>query len=394
MHQCWPNPHWQEYNHMKGAFQLVRVAGIPVRIHWSFGILILWVVYTAISFDLSWQATLMSVAIVLTIFLCVVLHEYGHALTAKRFGVSTKDIILYPIGGIARLDFIPENPRQEILIAIAGPAVNLVIAVVLLSITMLFTPYWVDLGSRQFWGLDYAQPIVIIIAKINLILLAFNMVPAFPMDGGRVLRALLSIRLGRVRATSYAGMIGQAIGLFLFGAGAFELIFGKAVFIGGVQVSDFVLTIIGLFIYFAARREIRAVRLKHLLETGTVTEVVDHDFNIMSANTFVRDFDRELSADNGILLEIDDKIVGILFSELLKEARSKSQPEARLVDYMSDFYQNIDTSLSISAAIHIFNQKGYRICPVYDKQKLSGILSRKRLLAFISGKDAPRAREQ
>ena len=136
---------------MKGAFQLVRVAGIPIRIHWSFGILILWVVYTAVSYDLSWQATLMSVAIVLTIFLCVVLHEYGHALTARRFGVNTKDIILSPIGGIARLDFIPENPREEILIAIAGPAVNLLIASLLLAIAFFFTPYWVDLGSRQFW---------------------------------------------------------------------------------------------------------------------------------------------------------------------------------------------------------------------------------------------------
>jgi Zn-dependent protease len=374
---------------MKGAFQLVRVAGIPVRIHWSFGLLILWVVYTAISYDLGWQATLMSIAIVLTIFLCVVLHEYGHALTARQFGVDTKDIILSPIGGIARLDFIPENPREEILIAIAGPAVNLVIATVLLGIAIFFTPYWVDLGSRQFWGLDYAQPIVIIIAKINLILLAFNMVPAFPMDGGRVFRALLSIPFGRVRATMYAGLLGQAIGLFLFGAGAFEMIFGKPVYIGGVKVSDFILMIIGLFIYFAAKREIKAVRTKHMLETTTVRQIADQNFTTVSANIHVHDFDSDIAGDDGILLEIEGRVVGILFNELLTQARSDNHPGARLGDYISDFYQNIDASLTISKVVDIFGQKGYRICPVYDHNVLVGVLNRTTLLAFIAGNNLP-----
>ncbi len=374
---------------MKGAFQLIRVAGIPIRIHWTFGILIAWVVYTAVSYDLGWQATLMSVAIVLTIFLCVVLHEYGHALTARRFGVNTKDIILSPIGGIARLDFIPENPREEILIAVAGPAVNLVIASLLLGITMLFTPYWVDLGSRQFWGLDYAQPIIIIIAKINLILLAFNMVPAFPMDGGRVLRALLTIPLGRVRATTYAGLLGQTIGLLLFGAGAFEMIFGKAVYIGDFKVSDFVLTIIGLFIYFAARREIKAVKMKHLLETATVDQVTDRNFSILSANMLLSDFDREIDQDGGILLQIDDHLVGILFKEVLEQVRSDNQPDAMLGDCISDFYQHIELSLPVSKAVDIFSQKGYRICPVFDDGNLVGVLSRTALLAFISGKRKP-----
>ena len=371
---------------MKGAFQLVRVAGIPIRIHWSFGILIAWVIYTAVSYDLGWQATLMSVAIVLTIFLCVVLHEYGHALTARRFGVETRDIILSPIGGIARLDFIPEKPREEILIAIAGPAVNLVIATILLAIAIFFTPYWVDLGSRQFWGLDYAQPVIIIIAKINLILLAFNMVPAFPMDGGRVFRALLTIPLGRVRATTYAGLLGQAIGLFLFGAGAFEMVFGQAVYIGGIKVSDFVLTLIGLFIYFAARREIKAVKMKDKLERVCVDEIFDRHFTIVSANTLVSDYHHEIKEDSGVLLEIDGRLVGILFSELLTGARADKHPGARLGDYISDFYQRMDASLNISMAVDIFNKKGYRICPVYENDILVGILSRTTLLAFISGK--------
>jgi len=375
---------------MKGAFQLVRVAGIPVRIHWSFGILILWVVYTAVSYDLGWQATLMSVAIVLTIFLCVVLHEYGHALTARRFGVDTKDIILSPIGGIARLDFIPEKPREEILIAIAGPAVNLVIASVLLAIAIFLTPYWVDLGSRQFWGLDYAQPIIIIIAKINLILLVFNMIPAFPMDGGRVLRAVLTIPFGRLRATIYAGLLGQAIGLFLFGAGAFEMIFGHAVYIGGVKVSDFVLTIIGLFVYFAARREIKAVRMKNAIETTTVAQIADKNFKVLSANTYLRDFKDEIANDTGILLLIEGRVMGILFTELLNQARADNHPDARLGDFISEFYQNLDASVTISDAVDIFSKKGYRICPVYDGDVLTGVLSRTSLLNFISGKSQKR----
>ena len=219
------------------------------------------------------------------------------------------------------------------------------------------------------------------------------MVPAFPMDGGRVFRAVLTIPFGRVRATTYAGRLGQSIGLFLFGAGVFEMLSGRPVYIGSVQVSDFILTIIGLFIFFAAKREIDAVKLKQSLETATVAEISEIDFPTLPANMFVTEFEGQIAGDSGILLEVDGTIIGILYTELLTQARLDNHIAARLGDYSSDFYQNIDVSMAVAAAVELFSKKGYRVCPVYDNGVLAGVLSRSSLLAFISGKGKPGQRK-
>ena len=165
---------------------------------------------------------------VAAIFACVVLHELGHALAARRFGVRTRDIILMPIGGVARLKRMPKNPREELIVALAGPAVNIVVASVLLAITVPFTGVNVLVHPESV-----AMSLVGKVIAVNLAMIVFNMLPAFPLDGGRVLRAILSHGLGHLKATRIAARVGQTMAVLLGLAGLFVIYNPMLIFIAG-----------------------------------------------------------------------------------------------------------------------------------------------------------------
>ncbi len=223
-----------------------RYFGIPVFFHWTFGLSLLLIAYVWTSEQLSLTEGLVFTLFFMSIFLCIVLHEYGHALAARRFGIDTKDILLTPIGGVARLEGMPEEPKGELIIALAGPAVNLVIASLIfvaskaIGITSL-NPDVDDIMSLIGHPLGFMYCIF----WMNIFLLGFNLIPAFPMDGGRVLRALLSYKLDRVKATFVAHLVGRAfaIGFIIFAA------FNKLPGIFGI----------GIFIYIMAGREYQYV---------------------------------------------------------------------------------------------------------------------------------------
>ena len=191
---------------MRWATRVGGLFGIGLFIHWTFWLLIVWLSAASWLQGSTFGETLWGVALVLAIFACVVLHELGHALAARRFGVRTRDITLLPIGGVARLERIPEQPMQELAIALAGPAVNLVIAVALFAIIWV-TQGVAAIGLWEWFGGDFLAKLML----ANAFLVAFNLLPAFPMDGGRVLRALLATRMEHVRATQIAGAVGQAM---------------------------------------------------------------------------------------------------------------------------------------------------------------------------------------
>ena len=183
---------------MKGSIRIITIAKIPVYLHWSFALSLLYVPYFGNSNGMSWQSTVLVGILFLALFACVLMHEFGHALVARRYGVETKDIILSPLGGIARLNRLPEKPFHEFLVAAAGPLVNLVIALVLSSYFLIydFSELFTNVkGLNQlFSSWIYLIPMLII---LNVFLLLFNLLPAFPMDGGRIFRSLLAIRLGK-----------------------------------------------------------------------------------------------------------------------------------------------------------------------------------------------------
>ncbi len=200
---------------MSWSIKIGSVAGTAIRIHVTFLLLLAWIFgveYIAGGPQAAWNSLLF----IVLLFLCVLLHEFGHIFTARAFGVRTPDVILLPIGGVSRLERIPEKPSEEFLIAIAGPAVNVAIAAVLVLVG------GANLSVDRLAALESADVSMIDrLAAVNLFLAAFNLIPAFPMDGGRVLRALLAARFGYVRATEIAAMIGQWVAFALGFLGLF-----------------------------------------------------------------------------------------------------------------------------------------------------------------------------
>ena len=219
------------------SWHLGRISGIPTRIHASFALVLVWIGISTWSAAHSGAAVLFGLLFALAIFACVLLHEFGHALVARRFGIETRRITLLPVGGVAELERAPEDPRAELWIAAAGPAVNFLIAAVLGA---------VGLATGMFAGGGVASVVFSGLVWANVMLGAFNLVPAFPMDGGRVFRALAAQRYGRLRATEYAAKLGRVLAL---GFGAWSLVSGNPI---GALVAAFV--------YVAAGRELSSVR--------------------------------------------------------------------------------------------------------------------------------------
>ncbi len=243
---------------MKWSFSVGRVANIDVRVHATFFLLVAWVAWSEYAAQGSMHAALHGVLLIGLLFAIVVLHELGHALTARRFGVATRDITLLPIGGIARMERMPKEPRQELLVAIAGPAVNVVLALVLgLVLLASGIPLVTDVSdmnllSQLLW--------------LNISLAVFNMIPAFPMDGGRALRATLAMRMESVRATELAARLGKTVA-FVFG-------------VLGLFASP-VLVLIALFVWLGAEAELGAARFRSALRGLRVEAAAIREFHVV-----------------------------------------------------------------------------------------------------------------
>ncbi len=246
---------------MTWSFALGRFLGSELRVHVTFFLLLAWVGFAAYS-NGGWPAVIDNLLFVLALFACVVAHEFGHALMARRFGIKTPDITLLPIGGLARLERMPEKPMQEVWVALAGPAVNIVIWLVLILLGAGISPGSVtDLDSASFGILQR-------LAYVNLLLAAFNMIPAFPMDGGRVVRALLCLRMDRVQATRIAAFSGQivAIGLGFW----------------GLSSGNPILVLIAVFVFIAANAENQDVALRSVARRVLARDAMITEFHALS----------------------------------------------------------------------------------------------------------------
>jgi len=228
---------------MKWSWRIGRIAGIDVYVHATFLLLLAWVAVSHYLENQRLADAAYGLFFIITLFGIVVLHELGHALTARRFGIRTRDITLLPIGGLARLERMPEDPKQELLVALAGPAVNVVLAGVLIAI-LACTSGLATLNDVKLVGGSFLANLVV----VNIALAVFNMLPAFPMDGGRVLRAFLAMRMDYVRATQVAANIGQALALMLG-------------FIG-LTSNNPLLIFIALFVWMGAAQEASMVQMK------------------------------------------------------------------------------------------------------------------------------------
>jgi stage IV sporulation protein FB len=289
----------------------------------------------------------------------VLLHEFGHIFTARAFGVRTPDVILLPIGGVARLERIPERPSQEFLIAIAGPAVNIVIALILILLDSAHP------SVDRLAAVESANASMIDrLAAVNLFLALFNLIPAFPMDGGRVLRALLAARLGYVRATEIAAMIGQGVAFVL----GFIGLFGNPLLI-----------FIAIFVYLAASSEAHLVATRAMSRGVPVTSAMMTQFTTLTLDEHVdAAVQTLLRTRQGEFPVVDGygRPLGVLGRNDLNRALKERGPGASVADAMTTDIPTVNKSRCLEDAFRLLQEKSVPAVGVVDEAgRLVGLVT-------------------
>lgn len=351
---------------MKWSWKLGKFAGIDVYLHTTFLLLIVWIALTYWLQENSLGAVVSGVGFILALFATVVLHEYGHALTARKFGVKTRDITLYPIGGVAKLERIPEDPKQELWVALAGPAVNIVIVLILL-VWLLFTSAFEPLISLSLTEGSFVERLMV----TNLILAGFNLIPAFPMDGGRVLRALLAMKLEYTAATQIAASVGQGMAL-IFG------LFGL--------FSNPLLVFIALFVWIGAQSEARMVTLKSALNGIPVERAMLTNFNVLSQHdTLSKVVDYVLAGDQKDFPVVDDgQVVGILTQSALLEGLRRNGEASLVGSVMRKDFQIADSHEMLETAFNrLQNCDCHTTLPIVHHYRLVGLVTMDNIGEFI-----------
>jgi Zn-dependent protease len=252
---------------MSSSLNLGRYAGIKVQVHWTFWLLFLFIAFLVFTqggtlSNLFWHSLF-----IICIFICVVLHEFGHALTARKYGIGTRSITLLPIGGVANLKKIPENPKEELMIAIAGPLVNIVIALILSFFVSVDIYTGMDPETlEEELGTITSENFMFYLLIANVALVLFNMIPAFPMDGGRVFRSVLAMRMSRVEATRIASGLGKFMALLFFLYGLFYSI---------------ILVVIAVFIWFGAHSENIMIQQMDLMDGYTIRDAMITEYSVL-----------------------------------------------------------------------------------------------------------------
>jgi stage IV sporulation protein FB len=355
---------------MGWSLKIGSVAGTAVRMHVTFLLFLVWIFgvnYAAGGQQAAWGGLLFMVLL----FGCVLLHEFGHIFTARAFGVTTPFVTLLPIGGVAQLERIPEEPGQEFLIAIAGPLVNVVITILLVGVA----------GANLHSGataVDNMQiPLIDRLAAVNLFLALFNMIPAFPMDGGRVLRALLASRMGYVRATEVAAAIGQFVA---FALGFIGLMYNP------------ILIFIAIFVYLAASSEAHMVALRAASRGVPVSHAMVTHFETLKPEAHLDEAVRTLlQTGQGEFPVVDatGKPVGVLGRGDLIRAIKQRGPDARVTDAMIAAMPTIGHRTTLEQAFKLLQQKEAPAVGITDAGgKLVGLVTGETIAEMMMLQDA------
>lgn len=350
---------------MKWSWKLGEIAGIAIYLHATFLLLVGWVAFRYWTEGRDVAAVLAGVLFVLALFACVVLHELGHALTAQRYGIRTRDITLLPIGGMARMERMPEEPMQEFWVALAGPAVNVVIAAVLYA--------WIGLttGFEPLGRMDVtAGPFLERLLVVNVFLAAFNLLPAFPMDGGRVLRALMATRMPYTDATHVAAALGQAMAL-LFG------------FLG--LLGNPLLLFIALFVWIGAAQEASMVQMRTALGGIPVSQAMITDFRTLAPDDALAQAVELLLAgfQQDFPVVDDGRVVGVLLRSDLPVALAQRGQEARVREAMRRDFQVVHPSEMLETVFLRLQTCECRTLPVTRDDHLVGLVTMENIGEFM-----------
>jgi len=343
---------------MSWSISIGSIAGTAVRIHITFLLLLIWI------FAAGWASgglpdAWYNLVFVILLFACVLAHEFGHIFTARAFGVATPDVTLLPSGGVSRLERIPEKPSEELLIAIAGPLVNVAIAVVLIAVapTHLSAQHLAAMESTSVSMIDR-------LAEVNLFIALFNMIPAFPMDGGRVLRALLAIRMGHLRATEVAATIGQ---WFAFALGFVGLFYNP------------LLIFIAIFVYLAAASEAQVASLRAMSRDVPVGAAMMTEFATLTPDEHIDAAVETLlrtSQSEFPVVDTGHRLVGLVGRGEIIKALRELGPTAPVQAVMVKEIPTVDRSARLEEAFRILQEKAAPAVGVVDAMgRLVGLVT-------------------
>ena len=352
---------------MHWSFPILRLGETEIRIHLTFFLLLAWIGIAHYQVGGS-AAALDGILFIAAVFGCVVLHELGHTLAARRYGIHTPRITLLPIGGVAQMERMPDNPWEEVVVAIAGPLVNVAIAGVLIfgfgvalndqALASMESP-----GSN-FWSR---------LAAVNIMLVVFNLIPAFPMDGGRVLRALLSTRMSRKQATDLAARTGQ---LTAFAFGFLGLVSGNAL-----------LVFVALFVYLAAGGEAQAVSMQDLASRISTKDAMITKFESLDAGSSLGDAAEALLRTTQHEFPVIDgagKLRGVLTREGLVAGLEKHGRAGSIIEAMHREIHLVDENERLDKVLEAFQHSGAAVVGVTSTSGvLSGYINRENLMELL-----------
>jgi Zn-dependent protease len=340
------------------SWKLVTVAGIDVYLHGSFLLLIAFLALADLVAGQGLAVVVRSTVLILAVFATVVLHEFGHALTAQRFGVRTQDITLLPIGGIARLERMPDKPGQQLFVAFAGPAVNLAIALA------IFVLLYLGNGPVAMERFHYANGSFLAqLMWINVSLAVFNLLPGYPMDGGRILRALLAMRMPPERATQTAARVGQGVAM-LFG-------------LVGLLVSPLLL-LIAVFVWLGAQAEHSLSTVRIALAGLSVRHGMITDFKTVApTDPLSRAVELTLAGFQQDFPVMDDRsrLVGVLTHGDVLRGIAERGATVLVQQAMGSNVETASSSGRLDDALTRIHQNGCRVLMVVDNQKVVGLLT-------------------
>ncbi len=361
---------------MNSSIQMGKIMGIPVRLHWTFLVVILFIAWAFAStsvpifgipygFGAVEPASVRwaySLAFAVLLFVCVALHELGHSYIARRNGIEIRSITLYFFGGVASMEEIPRNPRLELQMASAGPIISGIIGVACILVAQSVTL----LGRGNpiitfFWTLGF----------INIILMVFNLLPAFPMDGGRVLRAWLATRMSYTAATRRAAEIGKLFAIFFGILGLFSF--------------NFLLLFIAFFVYVGATEEARSTAIDISLEGIRVRNIMSSDVRTISKDITLRELMGLMFREKhrGYPVVENGELQGIITLTDVQKVPDEERDSVRVGDVMARNIYVVAPEEEASVAMKMMNEKGIRRLPVMDGSRLVGIVSREDLVRAI-----------
>jgi Zn-dependent protease len=362
---------------MKYAVNLGKPFGIRISVHWTFLLIILFVIIANVNQGYNLAQTGLSILFIIFLFICITLHELGHSLTARYYGGEVHSITLLPIGGVANIKKMPEDPKQELVVSAAGLIVNIIIAGIIYLLLSLG-------GKLNFEQLDFqtitTKNFFILLMFVNLFVVAFNLLPAFPMDGGRMLRSFLAIYMNKLKATYIAKELGQILAVLFV--------------VWGVFTNPF-LVIIGIFVYIGARGEYQMMQYHTALSGYTVNEVIVEDYSILHPDDRISKAVEIMlhHRDQEFVVKDNDEIKGILTNRNIIDGLANFGQDAPVQMVMIRDFETVNPDTQLVKAFQTLQQNQYSILPVVEANKIKGIVDMAHINEFILVKNISRQGE-